>query len=160
MVTVIALPQTLPGFTAALYRAPSRIALGNKGEELLAYALQQQGYSVRIDHQYQSGDLTVFDANGHSVRLEIKTARKAKDKRYHFTLRKHWQGRQCADHTGADFVVLICVARTGHPSIFVVPVDALNVNSCTIGDPSTYSGRFARYRQNIRELRLNYGNHG
>lgn len=133
----------------------TRVSVGFAGELLASRALESAGYHVRIDHR--DGDLTVIVSTGEIVAVEVKTARYGKDGCYRFTLQKHWQGRQCADHRNADVVILLCVSRTGHTIPFVVPVSVLGDRravAITSRFPTKYAGWLAPYRQVLTRMAL------
>jgi hypothetical protein len=147
-------PLTIPELTAHLTMSHS--AIGMAGEELAARYLERNGYSVRIDHE--RGDLTAFDDDGVAHWIEVKTSRIHKDKYFHFTLWKHYQGRLRTDHRNAEFVILLCVLRSvrGAAVPFVIP-------SCDLGNrkavsiqrfPQNYAGWMASYRQKLEHLHL------
>ena len=143
---------SIPELTAHL--SQTHTAVGVAGEILVARTLEGKGYSVRIDHE--KGGLTAISPDGEIVQIEVKTARQASDKCWHFTLYKHWQGRLCTDHHNADVVVLLCVMKSGDAIPFVVPVSDLgNRRSVTVTSyPRTYAGWLAAYRQTLRKLHL------
>lgn len=132
----------------------SRSAVGVAGEILVARALEAQGHRVSIAHD--RGDLSVFLPDGQILGIEVKSARRNKQGKYQFTLWKHWQGRQCADHHNADVVILLCVLRTGDAVPFVVPVETLGTRHTVAitSFPTDYNGWLVTYRQTIRQLHL------
>lgn len=145
---------SFPDLTAHL--STTRVSVGFAGELLASRALQANGYHVRLSHE--RGDLSVIlPSTGEVVAVEVKTARYGKDGTYRFTLYKHWQGRQCADHRNADIVILLCVSRTGHAIPFVVPVPIVGdrrVVAITSRFPTKYAGWLTPFRQTLGSLRL------
>lgn len=150
---MIATQPTLP---IDWFLVNTRRALGAAGEIAVAQALVASGYLVDNPHNAKAGDLSVFDSDGHKFKVEVKTARLNTEKRFCFTLYKRWQGRECADHRSCDFVVLLCVLKSGAAVPFVLPTSAVRFQkSIAIGqDPRGYAGKYAQYRQSLKELRL------
>lgn len=132
----------------------TRIALGALGEQLIAQYLQRAGYAVSTPHE--RGDLSVVLPTGEILAIEVKTARKSKDGAYRFTLYKYWQGRVCADHSNTNFVILVCVQRSGYAVAFVVPTRDLQGKTAVgiTSEPRKYHGWLAPYRQELKKLRL------
>lgn len=145
---MIAAQLTIPELTA--HMAQTSVALGSAGENLVSLALQANGYTVKT--AYEMGDLYVVDKEGTVYYVEVKTARKASDKKWRFTLYKKYQ----QDHRYSDFVVLVCVLKTGFAVPFVIPTSFVrDIHACAITSfPDTYQGKFAQFRQSIRTLRL------
>jgi hypothetical protein len=143
---------TIPQLRSHL--AQSHVAVGKAGELIIARALETAGYAVSITHQ--RGDLTVVDQHGEIFYVEVKTARKGKDGKWRFTLYKHWQGRTCTNHAFTDFVVLVCVMKTGDCVPFVIPTpELLDKRQAVITSyPMDYQGRLAQFRQSLRKLTL------
>lgn len=141
----------------AFYTYTTRHALGTAGETAIADALRATGYEVDPSHPRKCGDLKVIDkTTGEIIFVEVKTSRPNSRKRFCFTLYKHWQGRECADHRGADFVVLLCVLHSGAHVVFVIPADELKFQkSIEIQkDPRGYAGKYSAFRQDMKKLRL------
>lgn len=145
---MIGLQMTMPELTAHL--SHGRVAIGNAGENLIARAFQDNGYTVRT--AYDNGDLHVFDSDGELFHVEVKTARRNTRGTWVFTLYK--KGSQ--NHRYTDFVVLLCVMKSGFSVPFVIPTMAVrDINAISITSyPQTYAGRFATYRQRLSHLRL------
>lgn len=135
-------------------------AVGALGETLTARALEEYGYKVSTSHHSGFGDLTVCDGfTGELLYVEVKTARQGKDKRYRFCLHKKDQYGQTT-HRGTNYVILQCVTKSGHCVAFVIPTSIVrDVKNITISaNPRTYAGKYAKYRQTMRNnsLRLEY----
>lgn len=132
----------------------TRISIGLLGETLVARALEKTGYQVSIPHE--RGDLSVTTNDGQILGIEVKTSRRGKDGAYRFTLWKHWQGRQCADHNNADVIILLCVSKSGEAIPYVMPVSACkNKHAVAItSQPELYKGWLSPYKQTIKQLHL------
>lgn len=142
--------MTIPQLTS--YMSQTRVQLGAAGELLVARALEERGYRVSTSHHKKAGDLTIITDEGQIVYIEVKTARRGTDGKWHFTLYK--KGSQ--DHTGADVVILLCITKSGSATPFVIPISALENQhqACITSYPTTYGGRLAQFRQTIRKLRI------
>lgn len=149
---MIGLQQTL--ITIFDLQSASHTAIGRFGEEWLAQNLEKRGYLVSIAHA--EGDLKVISRDGEILSVEVKTARVNGDGKWQFTLRKYWQGRTCADHRNVDFVVLVCVEKTGRLTPFVIPITVLAHRQAVAitSNPRTYGGALAKYRQTLKKLTL------
>ncbi len=124
----------------------SHKTLGAIGESMAILRLRSAGYHVTMPGRYHQGDLHVVDTGtGKVSRVEVKTARRAIDKRWHFTLYKQSKDGQ-TDHKLSDFVILIALSE--RPVYFIVPTAILKgQHQVTItSKPETYSGRLAKYR--------------
>jgi hypothetical protein len=130
--------------------AQTEVAVGLAGEIAVAHAFEANGYEAEIEHE--RGDLRVTDERGQIHRVEVKTARRGTDGRWRFNLYK--KGSQ--DHRGADYVVLLALAKTGHGVPFVLPIaacrDKHHISIATW--PLFYRGQWSPYRQSMRKLRL------
>ena len=142
----------LPGLLNSLAHPKSR-AIGSLGEQLCYHLLASRGYLPSNVHPKEHrGDLRVVTSSGEILRVEVKTARRASDGRYHFTLRKAGH----TDHSDSDVIILLCAMKTGYVVPFVVPTRVVvRQNAIVISrDPYTYAGKFARYRQKMHLLNL------
>jgi alkylation response protein AidB-like acyl-CoA dehydrogenase len=137
---------TLPGLQISLSDR-SRRAVGALGERLAAALLEKAGYVVSFTQPgQQRGDLVAIQpGTGEMIFVEVKTARRGRDGKWRFTLRK----RGCTDHRHADVVILLAVLKSGRPVPFVVPVDTLRHKNHAVitSHPEAYNGRLAVYRQ-------------
>src|SRR4051812_28096395 len=140
--------MTMPELTA--HMSHSHNAVGLAGEVVAARAFEANGYTVDISHD--RGDLHVFDSDGVLSLVEVKTSRKGADGRWRFCLYK--KGSQ--NHRKSDFVVLLCVGKTGFAVPFVVPIHVLqNRNAvCIPRWPLDYQAYLSPCRQSMRKLRL------
>lgn len=124
-----------------------RKAIGTMGEIAVARMLESSGYDVSLAHVGEKrGDLrAVSRSTGEIWRVEVKTARRAKDGKYRFTLFK----KGCTDYRDADFVVLLPVLKSGRVVPFVIPVSKLGERSqiCITSHPEDYAGMWKQYRQ-------------
>lgn len=138
----------------ASFMSHSKVSLGAYGEVWAARALEVAGYRVRIEHRH--GDLTVITDDGEIIYVEVKTARQGKDKKWRFTLYKYWQNRLCTDHRAADFVILLCVLKSGGTVPFVIPRDRLNEQRQAVitSYPLDYAGKLSVYRQSGHRIIL------
>lgn len=145
---MIGLQMTMPELTA--HMAQGRVAIGATGENVIARAFEARGYSVRT--AYENGDLHVITPAGELNYVEVKTARRGKDGKWRFTLYK----KNSQDHRYSDYVVLLCVMKSGFSVPFVIPTRfILDRHAIAITSyPQTYSGRFAQFRQSLKTLRL------
>jgi hypothetical protein len=142
----------LPGLIASLSN-PSCQAIGMMGEQIVYHMLASAGYIVSNTHPgEQRADLRVITPHGEVLRVEVKTARKACDGKWHFTLRK--KGK--TDHSHSDVVILLCVMLTGFCVPFVIPTARIvhQQQACINSDPYRYKGKFARFRQPLHKLSL------
>lgn len=132
----------------------SRVAIGTAGEQLVARALERNGYQIATNHDH--GDLRAFLANGDTINIEVKTARRGKRGHYNFTLQKCWQGRQCCDHRDSDLVIFLCVLKTGDAIPFVVPVGVVgNRRAASVSSyPLEYRGWLSPWRQPLEMINL------
>ncbi len=137
---------SLPGLQIALSEETRR-GIGALGERLAAGLLEKAGYLVSFTRYGEKrGDLVAIDqTTGEVIRIEVKTSRRGKDRRWRFTLHK----RGCTDHRHADVVILLAVLKSGRAIPFVVPVEAIqHVHAVTIcSHPEAYGGKLAVYRQ-------------
>jgi hypothetical protein len=145
---------TLPTLDGLLYY--TRYAIGMAGEIVIARSFQESGYSVSNPHSLGAGDLIVYNATGDGHTVEVKTARRGKDKCYRFTLYKYWKGKARTDHRNVDYIVLLAILSTGQGVPFVIPASAAlyQRSICISGHPQDYAGKFAQYRQTLKGLRL------
>lgn len=143
------IPQ-LQGFLSE----PGRNGIGKLGERLAALLLEQNGYIV--SHQrvgQRKGDLKVIDPDGQIHRIEVKTARRSKDRKWRFLLYK--SGEQ--DYRNSDYVLLLAVTRSGDTVPFLIPVADLKQPRsiiCISSNPRRYSGKWAAYRQDSSSLQI------
>lgn len=128
---------------------------GLYGEQLAAEHLRRAGYHVIAvrDDKVQAGDLRVIHPDtGECIALEVKTARRAADGKWHFNL---WK-RNSQNHHKADMVLLLAALKTGQVVPFVIPIEAArdvgHINICN--HPADYGGKWAVYRQSIQEITL------
>lgn len=145
---MIGLQMSIPELTA--HMSQGRVAIGTAGENMVAKAFEESGYHVRT--AYSNGDLHVINKSGELFYVEVKTSRKGVDGRWRFTLFK--KGSQT--HHYANFVVLLCVMKSGFSIPFVIPIEhCRDVNSITIPTyPGHYQGKYATFRQSLKKLRL------
>lgn len=151
MTALLANPQ-LPGLFYNLAHPKSQ-AIGTLGEHLCYHLLTARNYTVSNAHPSQHrGDLRVVTRSGEILRVEVKTARRATDGRWHFTLRKAGH----TDHSNSDVIVLLCAMKTGYVVPFVLPTRAVARQNAVVisSDPYTYAGKYARYRQKMHLLNL------
>jgi hypothetical protein len=142
-----------PNETHVLYRLLQDCgpqSLGLYGECLAHLWLNKSGYAVRSSH---GCDLIATNPRtGKCTRIEVKTARRAVDGRFHFTLIKD----NHTDHRDSDVVVLLCVDYRWRVVPFVIPVAVLaDQRQVTVSlDPILYTGKFSSYRQSPESLYL------
>jgi hypothetical protein len=143
---------TLPGLQIAMADLKSQ-ALGRQAEAYVRLLLEASGYNAIITRPDEAGDLRATDpATGLTWVIEVKAARRASDKRWHFTL---WK-KNHTDHHLSDMVILLAVTPSAHVVPFVIPAAAVQQRSAIVisSDPAQYSGKFACYRQSISNLQL------
>jgi hypothetical protein len=130
--------------------AVQRVHVGAIGEQVVANALERRGYLIQGWHE--RGDLTVLTPDGEYLYVEIKTARKGKDGKWRFTLRK--KGSQ--DHSKSDIVILLCVMKAGDAVPFVIPTEQLlSQNQAVITSyPHLYQGKFTAFKQSLKYIKL------
>lgn len=150
MTALLANPA-LPGLLKHLAN-PSSNAIGALGEQLCYHALTARGYLVSNAHPKEHrGDLRIITRDGQILRVEVKTARRSADGYYRATLRKPGK----TDHGDSDVVILLCVMEAGYVVPFVIPTPLIiHKNTLAVGNPDTYRGKFARYRQRLYSLNL------
>ena len=144
-------PPRLPNLEIQL-SDETRRSIGALGELTAAAMLRKQGLHVEKASR-RRGDLRVMNPEtGEITYIEVKTARRGRDKKWRFLL---WKKNK-TDHRHADKVLLLAVMRWGEVVPFVVPVDVLlRQKQCVIcSDPRTYTGKLACYRQARGEIRL------
>lgn len=132
---------------------PGRNGIGKLGERLAMLILETNGYTVsHTQHRQRRGDLRVIDADGQIHRVEVKTARRGKDKKWRFLVYK--RGEQ--DYRDADYLLLLAVTASGETVPFIIPVADIDQRSiiCISSNPRTYAGRWAAYRQSCQTLTL------
>lgn len=150
---MIALQPTLPSIDWMLYN--TRRAVGAAGEISVAKALERQGYRVDISHHAKRGDLLVLTPQNRIFQIEVKTSRSSRAG-WQFTLYKHWQGRECADHRLTDLVICLCLYPSGLAVPFVIPTrmvadqHTLKITS----DTDAYNGKYAWFRQRLADICL------
>ena len=136
--------HTMKGIRLA--KGMSRNNLGYAGEMYAKQQLERLGLNVLYTGKLGVGyDLLV---NG-VLKVEIKTALLNNEERYQFSLRKDSTDVQkFADVRKADIVILQCVGNTGNVTSFVMPTIAVYNNKQVkiTSDPSSYAGKFAKYR--------------
>lgn len=135
----------LPGFAPGKHDLAQlkRHTIGKLGELTVWQALERSGYTVQRSRRHL-GDLTAISCDGVIHRVEVKTARSNRDKKWRFSLFK----AGCTDWRDSDVVVLLPVLDNCTTIPFVIPVSALPGHSCVItSDPSRYAGRLAVWRQ-------------
>ena len=140
---------TLPMLKGMLSE-PGRQGIGALGEMVARRLFENAGYEVSRAERRQ-GDLRIIQPQTGEVRqIEVKTSRRASDRRYHFTLWK--KGK--TDYRDADTVLLLAVLKSGDVVPFVIPVSALGERSqITIsGDCWNYSGVWRKYRCSERNI--------
>src|SRR3972149_4905962 len=123
-------PQmTLP--TMQMYLSDSkRKAVGTMGEITIARMLECSGYDVSFTHPGEKrGDIcAVSRSTGEIMRIEVKTARRATDGKYRFTLFKKGH----TDYRDSDVVILLPVLKSGRVVPFVLPVERLGKRSTVL----------------------------
>lgn len=126
-------------------------AIGAWGEQYALNMLRQNGYTVVPSNVRKHGDLMIIGVGGEIVaKVEIKTARQASDRRWHFTLEK----AGCTSAAHSDIVILIAVGKISTPTLYIIPT--MDIPACRQICISSwnYNGKYAGYRQHWRELNL------
>lgn len=144
--------KSIPHLQGCLIQ-PGRNGIGQLGETLAALLLEKNGYQVTHTRIGQRrGDLQVIDTDGQIHRIEVKTARRSKDKKWRFLLYK--QGEQ--DYRDADFVLLLAVTASGQTIPFLIPTAEIGQRSiiCITSNPRQYTGRWAAFRRTESNLIL------
>lgn len=141
------------GMILALAKRTHR-EIGAVGERWLAEALERQGYRVAYTGAGEKrGDLVVVDVVSGEVRkIEVKTARRAKDGKWRFTLVKEG----CTSHLHADLVALLAVTESGRVIPFIMPVEAVQQQRQAVitSHPERYAGKLARWRMESQQIVL------
>ena len=130
---------------------------GLYGEVWAISALERGGYKVeRSKEGGKCGDLQAIDKEtGEISRVEVKTSRRGKDGNYRFCLERVVNGRVCTTIHHSDFLVLLAVTKMGTIFPFVLPVvDGMPKHISITTHPTTYTGKYARFRQKPGCLRL------
>lgn len=145
--------QTLPGLQIALADR-GRNAVGALGEKWTRLMLEKSGYVVKSERKgQQRGDLRVIcRSTGEIFQVEVKTARRCKDRKWRFLL---WK-KDKQSHLHADVVILLTVTEAGYVVPFIVPVAALadQHQAVITSHPFEYRGKLATYRQTAQSLNL------
>lgn len=140
---------TLPNIRMTFANA-RRKALGSAGEMWVAGELSRSNWSVSFTKSGEHrGDLrAVHPVTGEILKIEVKTARQGRDKKWRFTLVKHG----CTDYRHSDVLVLLCALAAGDVVAYVMRTDDIpNRRQITISShPANYSGIYAKYRQTGR----------
>lgn len=150
MTALIADP-TLPGIIRKLANENCQ-ALGTLGEQF-AYRILEKRYHVSNTHpKERRGARRVVTDDGLLLRVEVKTARIGRDRNWRFRLYKPGH----TDHRNSDVIIALCVIPSGYVVPFVIPTSFVAEQNALViaSDPSTYAGKFARFRQNIRTINL------
>lgn len=132
---------------------PNRHGIGTLGEMVAAKLLEKSGYTVSHTHVgQQRGDLRAVDQDGQVHHIEVKTARRGKDRKWRFLLYK----KGCTNFKHADWLILLAVTASGDTVPFVIPVADLSKRSSIIisSNPRDYAGRWSAYRQRQDNLIL------
>lgn len=126
-----------------LYATASRVAVGTIGELWARNQIQDIDLKcVNGDRYY--GDLkAVHPGTGEIANIEVKTARRGKDGKWRFTLRK----RGHTDHRQTDFLILIALTVSATIA-FIIPTAKLVAKNHAVitSHPKQYTGRLAEYR--------------
>lgn len=129
-------------------------ALGLYGEIVVCELLREHGYEAELAKLgSKKGDIEAVNREtGQVFKVEVKTARKGRNRMWNFTLLKEGY----CDHKHADIVVLLAVLKTGNVVPFVIPTSVIaNQKTLKIPSfPSLYGGKYAKYRQKVGELKL------
>lgn len=136
-----------------LASAKTRYQLGALGEKVIVETLTSMGYHARPSERKRGEHFDVWAKDlttGEILRIEVKTARACKDRKYRYTLYK--VGAQ--DHNHSDYVILLALTATDHLFPFVVPTLFLahQHQAVITSHPLKYAGKLAPYRQNLQRL--------
>lgn len=137
---------TLPLMRIALADR-NRRGMGIAGERTAQAMLERAGYLVSrapIHH----GDLKAIDPDtGQVWFIEVKTARRSKDKKWRFPLKPGGNARTAPWF--ADVVCLLAVMPSCRVIPFIVPIGQLlyQCQAVITSHPETYAGKLAQYRQ-------------
>lgn len=132
-------------------------SVGMYGETWACSQLERGGYMVeRQKEGGKCGDLRAVDKEtGEIFRVEVKTSRRGKDGVYRFCLERQVGARVCTSIHHSDFVILLAVTKMGTIYPFVLPVvDGMPKHISITTHPTTYTGKYARFRQKPGCLRL------
>lgn len=124
-------------------------AVGAVGEKIAAHLLERSGYFIRVPDRRHAGDLhAIIPDTGQLVKIEVKTARRSKDKKWRFTLFK--RGHTDARHS--DVVMLLAASPAGFVTSFLVPAYffAGQRQAVITSNPLHYAGKLAQFRQQGR----------
>lgn len=141
---MIARSEPYSDYQLRVLASRTRHALGMIGELYARQLIEQGGYIVKESTSH-NGDLLVIEPDtGETLKIEVKTAKRGKDKKWRFTLWKKGH----TNHRNADIVLLLAVTKSGQFVPFVVPVDAIKDKSqaCITSHPVSYAGQYAKYR--------------
>lgn len=139
---------TLPGLIEMALTHKNSRGIGMAGELTARKMLEKAGYQVTRAPQLH-GDLRAIDpTTGETWDVEVKTARRSKDRKWRFTLVLQGKGGR-TDHRHADVVLLLAVLKSGRCIPFLIPVsELLNQRQAVIcSHPESYAGKLAQYRQ-------------
>jgi hypothetical protein len=134
-------PQgTFPGWQTLV--TCSRHGLGVAGERIASAALINAGYEVTT---LQRGGTDLRAKNpltGELFKVEVKTARRSKDKKWRFALQT-----QRTSHLKSDVVMLQQILDSGAVYTYVIPAQDLGNRKLITVPSANYSGKWAAYRQ-------------
>lgn len=127
----------------------SRHAVGTLGELIAQKLLKDNGYYVQPVEKGQglAGLRAIDQDTGQVFDVEVKTARRGKDRKWRFKL---WKAGH-TDHRKADVVILIALTKAGRAVSFIVPCSELtNQKQAVItSHPEDYGGKLAKFRRKM-----------
>lgn len=94
---------------------------GFAGEFFARKLLERAGYAVERQRKRKAGDLKAEDVDGHSWKIEVKTAKRRPDGKFAFQLAN--QGKTDVNH--ADYLVLVAVCGNGVVVTYLIPTAVL-----------------------------------
>ncbi len=122
-------------------------ALGYAGERYALTHYQQNGF--KVEHQpdgYHFDLLLTCPVKKTTIKIEVKTARKASDGRWHYTLYK----KNHADHVTSDYVLLLQISPCGSVTTYLIPTDVLLAKKqVSMSASENYTGIYSQYKNTI-----------
>ena len=118
----------------------SHHVLGAWGESVVISLFGSSFIASKETRHFRADVKLISPYTGNIISIEVKTARKGKDGRYKFNLRKN-------KHTDlhGDFVILQAISNTGNITQYIIP-SALLSGKRQAFVTDNYNGQYAKYR--------------
>lgn len=123
---------------------------GFVGERVVMEHLSSSDWHTHQAASVNCGDVIATNrVTGETLRLEIKTAKKAKNGQYQFCITKA-DKHGATDYRHSDVVILICVDAAGGFYLYVIPASSLKLGQQRLSissHPTVYNGKYSCFRQ-------------